>query len=484
MFGILRGNCIYQKMKITFYLCLVFPCLALAESNNPSIHYEVKVGDDLQSLEVSICFDHKLPPALFANDGSSTFVSNVRFNTEKVLEFELDRVNIPAAETGRCIFYDVLLIPRYRGEQRGGAETRLIDGREMLTSIGDWLLRPSSKTDYAEFDINFILPNGVYVSAPWSRLDKARFTGVNTAIEWEGIVAFSSQAPDTVDVNGSIFEVSILGEFQRATAADMSHWVRQSAEGVSALMGFFPRTKVQVIISPSDRTKTIVPWAYITRGGGAGIHLFVKRDANLEQLLWDFSLPHEMSHFMFPHIDSGDYWIIEGLPTYLQHLSMVKSGAITAQESWSRLYRGFASGKHTGRGFTVAESMRRLARRGTYLRVYWGGAAYFFQRDVDLRVQSQGAVTLLDVLLKYHECCYDEFRSISGDKLLSDLDVLFENDLFVRRKLVEIEIEEFPDFKATFEALGIQFLGAKPVFDEGAANGIAAQIMNPVGFDR
>ena len=142
---------------------------------------------------------------------------------------------------------------------------------------------------------------------------------------------------------------------------------------------------------------------------------------------------------------------------------MVKSGAITAQESWSRLYRGFASGKHTGRGYTVAESMRRLARRGTYLRVYWGGAAYFFQRDVDLRVQSQGAVTLLDVLLKYHECCYDEFRSISGDKLLSDLDVLFENDLFVRRKLVEIEIEEFPDFKATFEALGIQFLGAKPL---------------------
>ena len=128
--------------------------------------------------------------------------------------------------------------------------------------------------------------------------------------------------------------------------------------------------------------------------------------------------------------------------------------------------------------------MRRLTRRGTYLHVYWGGAAYFFQRDVDLRMRSEGALTLLDILVKYHECCYDEYQSISGNDLLADLDVLLGDDLFARRKLIEIEAEDFPDFRTTFKSLGIQFLGNKPVFEQNLSNGLASQIMSPVGFDR
>ena len=471
-------------MKIILYLAFAIPLFAYADLNKSAIHYEVSVGETLNTLKVSLCFDNALPSTLFANDASSKFVSNVRFSNGRELDVDVDRVNIPSDAASRCVFYDVLLEPRYRGEQRGGAETRLIGGRDMLTSIGDWLLRPHSTSDYAQFDINFIMPEGTHVSTPWSRVGETSFVGVNTPVQWEAIVTFSSRKAETINVNGSIFEISVLGEFQRASSADMSRWVRRSAEGVSALMGFFPRSRVQVIISPSDRTNTIVPWAYITRGGGAAIHLFVKRDSSLEQLLWDFSLPHEMSHFMFPHIDSRDYWIIEGLPTYLQHLSMVKSGVISFQESWSRLYLGLSSGEKLGRGFTVAESMSRLTRRGTYLHVYWGGAAYFFQRDVDLRIRSKGTSTLLDILLKYHECCYDEYQSISGNELLADLDVLLGDDLFMRRKLVEIETEEFPDFKTTFKTLGIQFLGNKPVFEENPVNGLADQIMSPRGLDR
>lgn len=471
-------------MKLIFYLVFALPLVVFAEPNKSAIHYEVSVGDSLKALKISVCFDHALPPILFANDGSSTFVNNIRSNTGRVLDIEVDRITIPAEESARCIFYDVLLQPRNRGEQRGGAETRLIEGRDMLTSIGDWLLRPRSTSEYAQFDINFTMPKGTYVSSPWRRIGETSFVGFNTPVEWEAIVTFSSREPDTISVSGSIFEISVMGEFERTPVADMSRWVRQSAEGVSALMGFFPRSRVQVVISPSDRGNSIVPWAYITRGGGAAIHVFVKRDASLEQLLWDFSLPHEMSHFMFPHIDSRDYWIIEGLPTYLQHLSMVKGGAITFQESWSRLYRGFLSGEKLGRGFTVVESMRRLTRRGTYLHVYWGGAAYFFQRDVDLRMRSEGALTLLDILVKYHECCYDEYQSISGNDLLADLDVLLGDDLFTRRKLIEIETEDFPDFRTTFKSLGIQFLGNKPVFEQNLSNGLASQIMSPVGFDR
>ena len=126
--------------------------------------------------------------------------------------------------------------------------------------------------------------------------------------------------------------------------------------------------------------------------------------------------------------------------------------------------------------------MARLSKRGTYLHGYWGGAAYFFRIDVELRSRSQGEVTLLDVLMKYHGCCYDEIRSISGDQLLSDLDSLLSDDLFVRRKEKEIIAAKFPNYAATFEALGIQFLGNNPVFDSDVQTGLSAQIMNPAGF--
>ncbi|HAU83668.1 MAG TPA: hypothetical protein DCW39_06640, partial [Betaproteobacteria bacterium] len=129
-------------MKLIFYLVFALPLVVFAEPNKSAIHYEVSVGDSLKALKISVCFDHALPPILFANDGSSTFVNNIRSNTGRVLDIEVDRINIPAEESARCIFYDVLLQPRNRGEQRGGAETRLIEGRDMLTSIGDWLLRP------------------------------------------------------------------------------------------------------------------------------------------------------------------------------------------------------------------------------------------------------------------------------------------------------------------------------------------------------
>ena len=469
-------------MKKIFYLVLFFPLIAFAETEGPLLNYQVVIGNDLRAIEVSACFTGSIPSFLYANDASGSFVKNVRLDTGEVLVLNVDVVAIPLNNAARCVFYDVLLEPRDQGEQRGGAETRLIEERNMLTSIGDWLIRPKSNANHETFGIDFRVPDDIFVSTPWRRLGKTRFVGANTPVAWEGVVALTNRTPNIIEVDGSVFEVSILGEFDRVNREDLIHWVTRSAQGVSELIGFFPRSQVQVIVSPSDRGNSVVPWAYVTRGGGAGIHLFVKRDSNLEQLLWDWSLPHEMSHFLFPHIDSSDYWIIEGLPTYLQHLAMVKSGVISSAESWSRLFRGFALGAKAGRGFTVAESMARLSKRGTYLHVYWGGAAYFFRIDVELRSRSQGEVTLLDVLMKYHGCCYDEIRSISGEQLLTDLDSLLSDDLFVRRKEKEIIAAKFPNYAATFEALGIQFLGNNPVFDSDVQTGLSAQIMNPAGF--
>ena len=83
-------------MKLIFYLVFALPLVVFAEPNKSAIHYEVSVGDSLKALKISVCFDHALPPILFANDGSSTFVNNIRSNTGRVLDIEVDRITIPA----------------------------------------------------------------------------------------------------------------------------------------------------------------------------------------------------------------------------------------------------------------------------------------------------------------------------------------------------------------------------------------------------
>jgi hypothetical protein len=464
--------------RSVIYLVGLLPYLAIANASDLDFKYEVLVDRDLRSLAVSVCFDSPPPNRLFGNDSAGSVVSNPRLDTGEALEVIDEGIVITETELGRCIFYDVQLQPRTQGEQRGGAETRLVGQKHMLTSIGDWLLRPEPDSGYRQFQISFRMPSGRYVSAPWKRTGEALFVGYNSPIAWEGVVVFSHQKSDVIEVNNSIFEVTILGKFPRLDREDFNSWIREAAQGVSSLLGFFPRSRVQVIITPSDRGSAIIPWAYITRGGGAAIHLFVRRSANLEQLLWDWSLPHEMSHFMLPHIDSGDYWLIEGLPTYLQHLSMTRSGSISPDEAWSRLNSGFLSGERAGNGSTVSESTARLAKRGTYRHVYWGGAAFFFRRDVELRVRSGGNESLLEILMKYHECCYDESQSVSADLLLGDFDSFLGYDFFMSRKRLDIEVQMFPDYADAFQELGLQFLGGHPVYAREVRNGIAEQIMS------
>ena len=446
---------------VTWLLSIALLWICNLGQASARVNYEVRVNANAQVFDIVMCFSGLLPRLLYAEDSSPLFIRNLRFLGGDDIDSFSWPIKLPRNEDKKCIRYDVFLEPKTAGAQRGGAETRLVKESSLLTSVGDWLVRPSSTPTTEKLNIDFFLPEGIYVSTPWDRVDEDSFIAVNTPIEWQSIVTFSNHPPQAIKVGNGHFELSVMDDFELLSQEDIQHWVTLSAQGVESILGRFPVERVQIVVAPVRRGNEVVPWAYITRGGGAAVHLFVKTSATLDELPWDWSLPHEMSHFLLPKIKSRETWIIEGLPTYMQHIAMASSGQISKNIAWARLHSGFQKGSKLGGDYSVSEITKQPPRFGTYLRVYWGGAAYFF--NVDATIRKNSPLSLAEVIRRYHECCYDPRASVSGKSLLQKFDSIIGSDIFLRRWKTDIEFSLFPDYESTFETLGLAFLGGNPI---------------------
>ncbi len=459
-----------------FYLLFSFAAIA---DDHIEFKYQVAVDTEAFKMDVIVCSATGLPDSLVMGESALLYVSNLRTQSGDSLGAAQQKLTIADPNAGNCFLYDVHLRPKRRGEQRGGTETRLIDEANLLTSIEDWLVRPSPDVK-ARLNVQFISSDGIHISTPWERVTDNEFIVSKEFSNHEGIVAFSRYPIKTFKVGGCNVELTFMSGFTEVSQEDMSSWVRQAAQGVSRLIGRFPLSRVQVVISASDRGSDTVPWAYVTRGGGGGVHLLVQRSVTKEQLDWDWSLSHELSHFLLPDIDTGDYWLIEGLPTYLQHLSMVRGDLITSDEAWRRLRQGFIEGSRTGGDISVFDAMSRMTQRGMYRKIYWGGAAFFFGIDARLRQSKVHLDGILGVLSAYHDCCFNFYSKIAGPDLIQQFDSLSRSDVFSKAVRSDIHDVMFPDFEKIFESLGLEFFGRNLiVVDEDRAT-ISRDIMRSV----
>ena len=57
--------------------------------------------------------------------------------------------------------------------------------------------------------------------------------------------------------------------------AQLENWIRNTARHVAMLYGRFPVASLQVVVAPTPRGSGPVPWAYVARGGGPAVHLFI-----------------------------------------------------------------------------------------------------------------------------------------------------------------------------------------------------------------
>jgi len=290
------------------------------------------------------------------------------------------------------------------------------------------------------------------------------------------VVAIGRFETITIDAGGARLTVAMIDSPPPAQRDLLGRWIERSALSVATVYGKFPVSDLQVVIVPVARGSEPVPWAYVARGGGSAVHFFVRPDVHESVLMRDWTAVHEMSHLFLPYLDSGDPWLVEGLPTYYQNVAMARGGLIAPEEAWRRMYQGFESARKIGDEFTVYEAGQHLGRRGLYRRVYWGGAAYMLAVDLRLREISGGTSSLGSALQKIQQCCLNEMYRWDAGDFVARLDEASGTRVFSDLYDEQIKSRPFPDYDTIYERLGIRTLGGHPIF----VNGVSAQYRNAI----
>lgn len=468
----LYGHCARAPLANGISLAALMLLCAGAASGAPLHRYIVEVGESLDSLAVKACFDGKVPGELVAEtSGAGTFLEEVRLSGRQLQPQGGELIALDGAPDNACVDYRVKLRPVTSAAQTGGPETRRI-GRDLLTSVGDWLWRPRVLEEGADVELSFVLPAGIAVSAPWARAGAGAanpaFRLGPTPYNWPAVAAFGRFAEREIVVPGALLRLVFVGSSTPAQQARAEQWVKRAAHNVTTLYGRFSVESVQMIVAPISRGRGPVPWAYVSRGGGAGVHLFIDPSRAPQEFDRDWSLTHEMSHLFLPYVAVRDAWLFEGLPTYLQNVLMVRGGAIEPQEGWSRLIAGFQRGARAGTGLSLAQASERISVRGNYLRVYWAGAAMMLDADLRLREITQGRHSLDTALAGLADCCLAPERRWSADEVIARLDRITGTTVFGDVMREQFESDDFPDFKRVLVRAGVTVKDGEVVLDPAA----------------
>jgi hypothetical protein len=457
-------------VKICTFIAVVACTFSLCDSAWAAspYHYEISLDESLEQLAVRACFDGRMPEAIVAgSDDARLYLQLMRLG-ERELKPVGDKVMLGSASDNSCIDYAVKLQPAQSITQSGGPETRKIGSTNMLTAIGDWLWRPADTA--SDIELRFRLPAGVNVSGPWQRAAGREGQPVilagNIPAKWPGVVAFGNFTSRDIEVAGSVLHVALLDvptEQER-----FIRWIEAAARNVASLYGRFPVAYLQVVVSPTPRGRGPVPWAYVARGGGPAVHLFINPARSAEEFDRDWSLTHEMAHLFLPYVEARDAWLFEGLPTYLQNVLMARGGAISVEEAWRRMQAGLERGARAAPELSLARANQRIGQSGIYLRVYWAGAAIMLAADLQLRAQTGGNQSLGTALEQLSHCCTGDSRRWSAQEIVERLDSFSGTTVLSDIVRAQFAADRYPDYPDLFTLAGVNVAGTQVEFNASA----------------
>jgi len=260
--------------------------------------------------------------------------------------------------------------------------------------------------------------------------------------------------------------VEIVDVDDPARVRMLQRWIEETAEAAKTQSGRYPLRDAYVRIQETDSNDdSPVPWGQTRRRGEAGVLLYVRRDANYEELRADWTAVHELSHLFHPYLGESGRWLAEGLASYYQNVSRARAGMLDEEEAWRRLDAGFRRGQAASTGARL-DAMGR--GRGGTMRVYWAGAAYWL--DADLALRRDAGTTLDAILDRYAECCLRGTGSVMPQDFVLALDGLAANDTFSVLYRRYAASREFPSLADAYAQLGISRNGDGLVFADTARN--------------
>ena len=434
--------------------------LATGTASAERLHkYTVAIDPGLSTLSVRACFDGAAPESLLAESLDATLaLLDLRVESSRKPIQPSGSVSLKTLPENGCVVYRADVSRPIKQHDRTGGKIQHV-GKDLLTSAGIWLWRPETLAADEDIEISFVLPEGMAVSVPWrpvARSDgSAAFRIGHSPYDWPASVAFGRFSERNLNVGGARLRLSVLDGTPAADVEQIQAWIEDSARMVVQLFGRFPQSQAQILVVPGARGPEPTPWAYVIRGGAPAAHFFINQQRPIADFFEDWTAVHELSHLLLPFVNAEDVWLSEGLATYYQSVLRARDGRMKAAEAWRQLHAGFSRGRESAPGMTLAQATQSMYRFGTYMRVYWEGAAIMLMADVRLRELTAGRQSLDTALAALNECCNATDRAWSARELFTRLDELTGTSVFGEIHDQHVSSNSFPDLSRTYRALGL-----------------------------
>jgi len=226
-------------------------------------------------------------------------------------------------------------------------------------------------------------------------------------------------------------------EFQPSVQHKLESWMDEVYAATQATLGQYP-FDVHVHFYSSMHSSRPVSFGLAKRKDGINsVSLYVNPKASLEELLADWTAPHELSHLSIPFLGKSSKWFSEGYATFLSRQIMMDMGYYT-QESFDSLYLARikeAAMDYNSDELTFIERSNELASNHQFSSMYWGSASFLFTIDKQLRALQDRR--FVDILVEYQQCCRTTDKNLkdvirSFDQLIgfswcNDLMVVYRN---------------------------------------------------------
>lgn len=398
----------------------------------------------------------------FMSDTEPELTAIRRVGSGAPIVFEQGCWNLPAADpqgTTLTYKYDLKALGRRKGQPdfaESISSTYLFNDQAAL-------LHPSPLPRPATIDVEFRLPAGVPLAAPWKRLpgpaetprfrldsdqhDGGSYIGIGSLLREQEPV----QAGKTV---GRLFLVNL--PFHAPPAAPRA-WIAEALTASAKFYGELLSREVLIYLVPVGGTDEPGVFGTVMRRGNPSVVMYFGADCLKLRMQDDWVATHELFHTGNPTIEGRIPWLIEGFTTYYEDVLRARAGALTEVATWSNLYDGFRRFCQPEGGSSLSDESEHLFQTHRYTRLYWGGACLAFIADAAIRTRTGGKRSLDDVMLQLRKQSLKE--PMSEEEIVAVLDAETGNRL-ASRTLHERRAIPLADWYRRF---GVEPTGPKSV---------------------
>lgn len=430
-------------------LAVVGLALAAALQAGPSWQYEIAL-DAQETLRVRVCAPTGTAVRLQALDDAA--LSALVEPGADGWTLDRQQRQLERADRAGCAAYRVALGTLADRRQQGYGYRV---GGDLLTWTDAWLWWPHQHRGPIRASVD--LPPGWQFSTPWPQpdLDQNDYELGGWPRQWPGLVAFGPFDQRLLGSPDARLKVAILGDLELPKRDQLANWVDHLGD-LLAPVGGLPLPQTQVLVVPTARSGGPVPWGQVYRAGYGGVHFFVNAEQSPEAFLADWTGAHEFSHLLHPYLGTRGRWMAEGLASYYQNVLRGRSGLLSEKDVWEKLLAGFERGRRDrSAGQSLASVTQHMRRERAFMRVYWSGAAWWLRRDVELRQQSDGKLSLDRLLARFAARHLPAQRRWTPEQFAAALDELAGMELFEVAVATAERETSFPDMRDLHERLGL-----------------------------